>query len=342
MAIASYEDLLVVDGLNASAWDRELFEEARAGGVTGVNATTAIWEDARTTLDTIGRWYRMFSENADLIMPIRSGADIRDAKTQGKTGFILGFQNTSPFEDDLALVAIFHALGVRIVQLTYNIQNLVGGSCYEPTDSGLTRFGRNVISEMDRLGMLVDLSHVGERTSLDAIAFSSRPVAATHSNPYFAHKHPRNKSERVLKALAERGGMVGCSPYTHLIGGSDVTREAFCEMIARTVDLMGIDHVGLGTDLSRKLPDNFLQWVREGRWTHTPDWGAGSAKEGHKWVPWPSWFQSPKDLPHLAAALERRGFSRPDVAKVMGENWFKFFSKAFEPAPAAGDRRAGA
>lgn len=329
------DELLIIDGLNASNWDRELLEEARAGGVTSINVTTAIWEDARTTLDAIGRWYRRFVDDGDLIMAVRSGRDIQAAQKAAKTGIILGFQNTSPFEDDLALVSIFHALGVRIVQLTYNIQNLVGGSCYEPSDSGLTRFGRNVIAEMNRLGMLVDLSHVGERTSLDAIEASSRPVAITHSNPAFAHEHPRNKSERVLRALAQRGGVLGCSPYTHLIGGPDVTLDTFCDMIMRTVDLIGINHVAMGTDLSRKLPNDFLRWVREGRWTHTPDWGAGSAKEGHNWAPWPAWFQSPKDLPRLAAALQRRGLSRPDVAQIMGENWFRLFSDAFEPAQQA-------
>jgi membrane dipeptidase len=326
------DQLLIIDALNASNWDRELFEEARSGGVSCVNATTAIWEDARTTIDNIGRWYRMFDENSDVVMPVRSGIDIDAAKRQGKIGFILGFQNTSPFEDDLALVSIFHQLGVRIVQLTYNIQNLVGGSCYEPTDSGLTRFGHNVISEMNRLGMIIDLSHVGERTTLDAIETSARPVAITHSNPLSFHKHPRNKSDKVLAALADTGGVLGCSPYTHIIGNAEVTVEEFCDMIARTVDLMGIDHVGIGTDSSRKLSNDFLRWVREGRWTHTPNWGAGSAKEGHSWAPWPAWFQSPKDFPNITNGLSKRGFSKAEIAKIAGENWRRLFTDGFKPA----------
>jgi microsomal dipeptidase-like Zn-dependent dipeptidase len=182
---------------------------------------------------------------------------------------------------------------------------------------------------MNRVGMVVDLSHVGERTSLDAIAFSARPVAITHSNPASFRAHPRNKSDQVLKALAESSGVLGCSPYAHLTG--QVTLEQFCDMIARTVDLMGIEHVGIGSDMARKHTFEHLMYVRMGRWTHEPEYGAGTA-DNPDWAPWPDWFNTSADFPNFTAGLLARGFSEAEVAAVMGGNWLRLFSDGFEPA----------
>jgi membrane dipeptidase len=330
--LALHKTLVVIDALEYSRWDREILEEWRTGGVTCVHATCAIWEDARTTIDTIGAWQRRFREHSDLIMPVRKGADIRTAKVRGLTGVILGFQNSSPIENDLALVEIFHELGVRIMQLTYNNQSLIGGGCYEPKDSGLSRFGRQVVREMNWLGMLIDLSHVGERTCLDAIEASRRPVAITHANPHSFHAHVRNKSERVLKALAERGGVLGCTPYPHLTGSS-LSVEGWSEMVARAIDLMGPGGVGVGSDASRKWTDADLQWIRMGQWTHETDYGAGTPSQVG-WAPWPEWFETPADFPRLTAALQARGLEHGEIAAVMGGNWLRLFSDGFEPAAA--------
>lgn len=319
---------MVIDALNCSNWDRELFEELRAGGVSCINITCAVWENARETLGKLTKWYGLFREHSDLIMPVYSGSDIQEAHARGKTGIILGFQNASPIENDLSLVEVFHRLGVRVIQLTYNNQNHIGGSCYEARDSGLSRFGREVVREMNRLGVVIDLSHVGERTSLDAIEASTRPVAITHSDPYAFHPSKRNKSNHLLKVLAEQGGILGSSLYPHFIGGNQTTLEAYCEMIARTVDLMGIDHVGIGSDLVRKQTSQYLNWLRMGRWTQTVDYGPGSADQPG-WPPWQEWFQSPLDFPRLAQGLRATGFSEAETAKIMGENWQRFFSEAF-------------
>ncbi|MGH2383440.1 MAG: dipeptidase [Candidatus Limnocylindria bacterium] len=328
---AFHDSLIVIDGLQYSNWDREVFEEMRAGGVTCAHVTLVIWEDARATLDVIGKWHRLFREHADLIVPVRSAEEIEAAKRAGRTGILFGTQNASLFEDDLALVQVFHDLGVRIVQLTYNNQNLVGSSCYEANDSGLSRYGKLVVREMNRVGMIVDCSHVGERTTLDAIEASARPIAITHANPSSIFPHRRNKSDRVLEALAERGGILGCAPYPHLTGGSEVSLEKWCEMVARTIDLMGADHVAIGSDASRKWTDEYLMWIRMGRWTHEPDYGAGT-KEQAGWLPWPEFFQTPADFPNLTAGLIARGLTTDDVAKVLGGNWLRFFRDGFRPA----------
>jgi microsomal dipeptidase-like Zn-dependent dipeptidase len=328
MSQTLHDDLTVIDALQYSNWDREVFEELRSGGVTCISATCAIWEDARATLDTIGEWRRRFDEYNDLIMPARAAADIEAAKRLGKTAIILSFQNTSPYEHDLDLVWVFNQLGVKIVQLTYNIQALVGAGCYEPNDSGLTEFGRNVVAEMNKWGVVIDLSHVGERTSLDAIAASVRPVAITHANPLWSYKHPRNKSDAVLAALRENGGVLGLTAYPHIIGDM-ITLSQFCDMIARTVDQIGIDHVGIGSDTSRKWTDEFLWWIRMGRWTHKRHYGAGTASQPG-WAPWPEWFQTPADFPNITTGLAERGFSRDEVAKIMGGNFLRLFKEGFE------------
>jgi microsomal dipeptidase-like Zn-dependent dipeptidase len=332
-ARALHGELIVIDALQYSNWDREVLEELRRGGLTCVHVTCAIWEDARTTLDNIAAWYRRLREYGDILVPVLTGEDIQTAKDAGRVGIVLGFQNASPFEDDLALVETFHRLGVRIVQLTYNNQSLVGGGCYEPQDSGLSRFGRQVIREMNRIGMLIDLSHVGERTSRDAIEASQRPVAITHANLATFHPHPRNKSDALLRALAERGGVLGCTPYPHLTGGGEISIEKWTEMVARAVDLMGVESVGVGSDSSRNWPDETLRWIRMGRWTHEPDYGAGRPGQT-SWSPWPRWFQTPADFPQLTAGLLDRGFDRREVAAIMGANWLRLFREAFEPRPA--------
>ena len=325
-----HDQLIVIDALEHSNWDRDLFGELRAGGVTAIHTTLAVWEDARATLDNIGRWHRRFERYTDLITHARTTADIRAAKASGRTAVIFGFQNASPIEDDLALVKVFHELGVRVMQLTYNNQSLVGSGCYEKGDGGLTRFGREVIKEMNRVGMLVDLSHCNERTTLDAIEMSARPVAVTHSNPKWFHDGLRNKTDAVLRALGQRGGMLGLSLYPFHIGGASRSLESYCGMVKRVVEEMGPERVGIGSDQSRNWKDEDLDWIRSGRWTFAVDFGEGSATN-RAWPTWPSWFKTPADFPNLTQGLLAAGLSRDQVAGVMGANWLRFFDEAFRP-----------
>jgi len=329
-ARALHERIVVVDALQASDWNRERLEELRRGGVAAVHVTVAFWENARDALGGIARWQGLLRRHGDLVRPGRTGEDILAAKAEGRTAVIFGFQNTSPFEDDLGLVEVFHALGVRVAQLTYNNQNLVGSGCYEAEDGGLTRFGREVVREMNRLGMVIDASHTGDRTTLDAIEASTRPIAITHANPLWFAGVVRNKSDTVLKALAESGGMLGFSAYPLHIGGSDVGLDAFCAMVARTAEAMGAERIGLGTDLCLGWPDSYLAWMRYGRWS--PE--EGRARDV-RWPAYPAWLRSPADLPNLTAGLLARGFSTDEVAGIMGGNWLRFFEAGFRPGGAA-------
>ena len=322
-------DMLMIDGLQYVNWNRELFEEAQKSGVHTIHVTIAYWENIRETLENIGTWNRHFINHVDLIMPVRKAADILEAKRLGKVGIIFGFQNCSPIEDDVKMVEILHQLGVRIMQLTYNNQSFLATGCYEEQDGGITRFGRQVIKEMNRVGMVIDMSHSAEKSTLEAIEISERPIAITHANPTFFHKALRNKSETVIRAIGESKGMLGFSMYPfHLKNGSDCTLEEFCQMIGETADMIGIDRIGIGSDLCLNWDYTVLEWMRSGRWTTSIDHGEGSA-EKPSWPEQPSWFVGSKDLHTIAKGLANQGFSDDDIAKVMGENWLSFFEKSF-------------
>ncbi|HWT38326.1 MAG TPA: dipeptidase [Paraburkholderia sp.] len=323
-----HESLVLIDGTQYSNWSRQIFEEMREGGVTAVNATIVYWENARETLSRIAEWNRRFERYPDLIMPARTMDDVVEAKRAGKVAILYGLQNCSPIEDDIGLVEVFRDLGVRTMQLTYNNQSPLATGCYESSDSGITRFGRAVIAEMNRVGMIVDMSHSAEGSTLEAIELSTRPIVISHANPSSFHAAKRNKSDALLRALGESGGLIGFSLYPfHLKNGSRCTPGDFTDMIARTVDLIGIEHVGIGSDLCQSQPYEVLEWMRNGRWSKETDYGEGSAVN----AAWPepvSWFRSNADFPNLTAELARAGFDDDDVAKIMGGNWMRILREA--------------
>lgn len=325
------KQMLTVDGLQYSNWSREIFEQMREGGVDAVHATLVYHETTRETLSRMGEWNRRFEEHADLIMPVRQASDIERARQAGKVGIFLGAQNCSPIEDDVDMVEVMRDLGLLIMQLTYNNQSLLACGCYEAEDSGITRFGRQVIREMNRVGMVIDMSHSGERSTLDAIELSSRPVIISHANPASFHPAKRNKSDTVLKAIAECDGLLGFSAYPfHLKNGSDCTLTEYCEMIARTADLMGVEHLGIGTDLCQNQPTSILDWMRNGRWSKEMDYGEGSATNAG----WPkplAWLRDSRDFPNLIEGLRGVGFAEQEVAGIMGRNWVALLERAATP-----------
>ncbi|MCO4811702.1 MAG: membrane dipeptidase [Gammaproteobacteria bacterium] len=324
--------MIIIDGLQYVNWNRELFQKAKDAGVTAIHVTIAYWENTRETLANIGDWHRLFRKYPELIMPVRTSADISSAQRSGRVGIVFGFQNCSPIEDDLRLVQVFHELGVRVMQLSYNNQSLLAAGCYEADDSGITRFGKEVIQEMNRVGMLIDMSHSAERSTLEAMELSSRPIAITHANPAFFHDALRNKSTQVLEALGESGGMLGLSLYPfHLKNGSDCTLESFCSMAVKAAEIVGVTQLGIGSDLCQNWDYSTLEWMRSGRWTADTDYGEGSA-DNQDWPRQPNWFASSRDFTNIASGLEAAGFGDADVRAILGENWLNFFEQSFGPA----------
>jgi len=322
---------LVIDGLQYCNWSEEIFRQMRDGGVDAVHVTIAYHELFRETVANIEAWNRHFERHGDLIMSGRWAGDVDEARRTGRTAIFFGLQNCSPIEDDIGLVEVLHDLGVRFMQLSYNNQSLLATGCYENEDPGLTRMGRAVIKEMNRIGLVVDMSHSAERSTLDAIEASERPIAITHANPAVWYPARRNKSDDVLTALAASGGLLGLSLYPHhLKDGPDCTLASFCEMAARTAERVGVDHLGLGSDLCQDQSDEVVEWMRTGRWSKTVDYGEGSAaKPG--FPAQPDWFRDNRDFPNIARGLRDIGFSEQETAKVLGENWLRFFGENFVP-----------
>ena len=320
-----------IDGLQYANWSEKIFRQLREGGVDAIHVTIAYHENFRETVLNFEQWNRWFERFPDLIMKGRWASDIDRARETGRTAVFFGFQNPSAIEDDIGLVEILHDLGARFMQLTYNNQSLLATGCYEDDDTGLTRMGREVVEEMNRVGLVVDMSHSAERSTLEAIEHSARPIAITHANPAFWHPALRNKSNTVLKALAESGGMLGFSMYPHhLKGKSDCTLESFCQMIADTAELMGPERIGIGTDLCQDQPDSVVEWMRVGRWTKKIDYGEGSASDAG-FPPMPHWFQDNRHFGNIEAGLRAVGLNDDDVAGVMGMNWYRFFAENFTP-----------
>ena len=196
-----HDDSVIIDGLVISNWDRSVFEDMKTGGITAANCTCSVWEGFKDTMLNIAQWKRWFNEFDDIVLQVYTTEDIRRAKAQGKVGIILGWQNTWGIEDQLGFLHLFRDLGVKVMQLTYNTQNLVGSGCWETHDNGLSDYGRQVIEAMNELGIMVDLSHVGATTSSQTIAHSNQPVAYTHVAPNGLLDHPRNKTDQQLREI---------------------------------------------------------------------------------------------------------------------------------------------
>jgi len=211
------------------------------------------------------------------------------------------------------------------MQLTYNNQSLLATGCYEKNDSGVTRMGKEVIKEMNRVGVVVDMSHSAEKSTFDAIKFSSKPIAITHANPSFWFAAKRNKSNELLKALADSGGMLGLSLYPHhLKDTSNCTLENFCEMAAKTSELMGVKHIGIGSDLCIRQPNSVVEWMRNGTWTKTKDYGEGSSSNPH-FPKQPKWFEDARGFNNLEQGLKKAGFHEAEVNDILGNNWYNFY-----------------
>ncbi len=320
-----------IDALQYANWSESIFRQMREGQVDAVHVTIAYHENFRESVANIEQWNSWFERFPELIFQGKTGDDVRLARETNRTAIFYGFQNPSPMEDDIRLVEILHTLGARFMQLTYNNQSLLGTGCYETDDTGITRMGREVIEEMNRVGLVVDMSHSAERSTLEAMEISSRPIVITHANPGFWEPALRNKSDAVLKGLGESGGMLGFSMYPHhLKDKGNCTLQSFCEMIARASELMGVDHIGLGSDLCQDQPDSVVEWMRVGRWTKKIDYGEGSASNAG-FPPMPDWFNDNRDFGNIEQGLLDVGFNADDTAKIMGNNWLRFFDENFGP-----------
>jgi membrane dipeptidase len=320
---------MIIDGPQYCNWTRSVFEDMRTGGVNAVHVTIAYHENLPELIRNIADWNRRLTVHGDLICHARSGAEIEAAAASGRTAIVFGIQNPAPIENDLGLVEILHTLGIRFMQLSYNNQSLLCAGWQEPVDTGVTRFGREVVAEMNRLGMVIDMSHSGERSTLEAIDLSERPITVSHANPSWWRETARNKSDAVVRALAKRDGMLGFSLYPHhLRGGSACTLADFTAMVRDVADRIGTANIGIGSDLCQGQPDAIVQWMRIGRWTFP---AADSADARATFPAQPLWFQSNRDFANIRQGLMKAGFNEAEISGILGGNWFRFMQASFEP-----------
>ena len=314
-----------IDNLQYCNWSKEIFESNREAGLDAIHVTIAYHEDYAEVQKNFLEWKGYFETYSELIFQGRSYSDIEKANNENKTAVFFGFQNCSPIEDDINLVESIHQMGAVFMQLTYNNQSLLATGCYEENDSGVTRMGKEVIKEMNRVGVIIDMSHSADKSTFDAINLSEKPIAITHANPLFWHKAKRNKPNDILKALGESGGMLGLSLYPHhLLGGTNCTLDSFCQMVAKTAEIVGTKNLGIGSDLCLKQPDSIVEWMRNGTWTKTKDYGEGTVSNA-AFPNQPEWFQDARGFDNIEKGLKKVGFNNDELYGILGDNWFNFY-----------------
>jgi membrane dipeptidase len=290
----------------------------RKAGLSAANCTVSVWEGFKDTVANIAEMKRLIRDNDDLLRLVRSTADIEVAKRTNRTGIILGFQNAHAFEDNLGTIEAFADMGVRVVQLCYNTQNLIGTGCYE-RDGGLSGYGHEVIEEMNRVGIMVDLSHVGAKTAKQAIIASKKPVCYSHCLPSALKSHPRNKSDEQLRFIASRGGFIGVTMFPPFLKrGPNATVDDYIEAIDYVINVAGEDCVGIGTDFTQGYGQSFFDWITrdKGRHRQLTDFGTVRNPEGIRTI---------GEWPNLTAAMQGAGWPESRIRKVIGGNWQRVF-----------------
>lgn len=320
---------------------RAELEHLKEVGLDIAHVTIGMWEDARTSLSLVGEWHTFLRENGDIAALAESREDFDRIRESGRLAVMLGVQNTAILDHDIELIAMFRRLGVTVMQLTYNLQNYIGSGYWEAEDTGVSsRFGRLAIEEMNRVGVLIDLSHCGDRTTLDAIELSSRPVSITHSNPRAlvegnSYGAGRLAATEAIVALGERDGFIGLSPLDSLHSASyRFELDEFLDMIDWTVDLIGVDRVGIGSDFAPGLPQNINTWWRYANWSREVAVPYPTADEYDQF---PGWFRGAGRYERLGEGLSSRGYADEDVAKILGVNWYRFAGEAIRPAEEPAD-----
>lgn len=327
-ARALHADAIVIDG--CSFFSQGWHERLAIAGVTALQMTVP-WpgDDFRRAVRRYQHYYRLVNEDARLGL-VTSTEDIRQFKREGRVGFILGSQDADILETDPGLVEVYHRLGVRVIQISYNERNLLADGCLEPTNAGLSRFGKAVIREMNRVGIQVDLSHVGERSSLEAMDISTKPCIFSHSNPKARADNPRNITDEQIRRCAETGGVIGLSPWPPICwtgGPNPPSLDDLIGHIEYVVDLVGIDHVAIGTD-SEATPGAYPKELRTSLGaTYGPV--TGRFQETHPGVRHTAGFESMEGFPNLTAALLERGWRPEDVRKLLGENLLRVYRESW-------------
>lgn len=309
---------IVINGLNVSKIDDDYFPKMRDGGVTGDHITVSFnRRNLSEVVKDLSRWYSLVERNSKKILWASGTEDVRRAKETGKTAIIPGLQDTVTLEGDVDILRIYHKLGIRVIQLTYNDRNLVGDGCGERTNTGLSNLGFRVIKEMNRLGILVDLSHVGDATTSETIEVSKQPVAFTHANARTLCDNMRNKTDEQIKAIAEKGGVMGICAYSPMLSREpNPTIDVFLDQLDYVVNLAGVDGVGIGLDLIEGWTKRELVLTK--KWPHL-----------YPSVSLVSELNSISKIHNITRGLVSRSYSDREIKKILGGNFVRLMERVW-------------
>jgi membrane dipeptidase len=332
-ALASPGPFNVADSLAQPLTD-EMVRNAKLSGITAVNLTLGAGGQGHQSFDnavaSIGYWERELAAHPDALTKVRSVGELEDAKAAGRLGLIYGFQDSAMLEGDLERLQLFHNLGVRIIQLTYNVRNLAGDGCLEPAAGGLSRFGHSLVERMNDLGMLIDLSHCSAPTTEDGIEASRGPVAITHSGCKAVYDHPRSKSDDVLRRMADKGGVLGIYLMPFLNASGPATADDVLRHIEHAINVCGEDHVGIGSDQSItpvQLTPDYIEQQRVFSEQRQRLRIAAPREDELLFVPE---INTPLRLEVIADMLLRNKNSEARVEKIVGGNFARLFAEVWD------------
>ncbi|HEY7113667.1 MAG TPA: membrane dipeptidase [Thermoanaerobaculia bacterium] len=322
---------------DGAALSARAIADVRASGITAVNVTVGPVGErpSLAAFEGIFRdladWEKEIEAHPDALMRVRGASELDAAKSSGRLGLIFGLQDGVAFHDDVSRLEVLHRFGLRIIQPTYNLRNLLGDGCLEPDGAGLSRAGHEAVERMNALRILLDLSHCGRRTTRDGVEASKRPPAFTHTGCASVADHPRNKTDEELRTLAEKGGVAGIyfMPYLRTAGqpmAEDVVRH-----VERAVQVAGEDHVGIGTDgvisatdLSPEYKAKFRADIERRKKA-----GIGAPGEVPDVYPLVPDLNMPRRIQRLGELLLARGYSTARVEKIVGGNFARLFREVW-------------
>ncbi|MEP3371765.1 MAG: membrane dipeptidase [Maribacter dokdonensis] len=327
-----YKNAIVNDGLIISRnWNVDSFKALAASGYTGFNASVDSG-NLEKGLKNLNNWQNIIKENSDKLILGTSAKDYDRAKKEGKVVVMLGFQNSTMVGRSIKNLDKLYDAGMRWMQLTYNERNYLGDGSTERTNCGLSDFGIEVVERMNELGIMIDLSHCGEQTTNDGIAFSKSPVSINHSMCEALHKnHPRSKTDEQIKAMANKGGIIGIICLGYMIGpnlGTDTTLETYVDHIDHAVKIGGIDHVGLAADFA--IQGLEATGATRENW-YVPRLTRFKPSYKVQWPPWIPELDKPDRYLQVAKVLDKRGYSTGDIEKILGQNWLRFYNETLKP-----------
>lgn len=327
-----HEETLIIDLVCPLASKEEYVTDYRKGNVNIIGVTLAANDDCRKTMYTIASWFERF-RRLEYLMHVKSVQDIKNAFAQNKLGVVFHLQNTNPLDDRIELIEVYYRLGLRIMQPTYNGKNLFGCGCEVEVDTGLTKEGYRLIKEMNKFGIVVDVSHAGYKTALNAIDASDQPLILSHSNAFALCDSARNIPDEIIKKIARKRGVIGINGFPAMVSRKmdQPSLDNLLDHIDYIRDLIGIDHISLGLDYytgqspyqeTEKAIKDYNTYIEKGIWN-----ARNYPKPPHKY---PKNLETPDKMANLTYALFDRGYTEKDICKILGGNLVRVFSESWK------------